>query len=135
MIPNPSFINASQYQHPMTEADLSRQVADFLDLVLPQDARFTHVASGGARSPAAAGKLKAEGVRPGCPDFVIVAPNVGAIWIELKAPRGRTSHEQKAWAESIIRTPSNHYALCRSLSEVDAALRAAGVIIKWARLT
>lgn len=119
----------------MTESDLSRQVADFLDLALPPGAKFTHVASGGARSPATAGKLKAEGVRPGCPDFVIVAPGTGTVWIELKVPRGRTSDEQKAWGEALAHTPGAHYALCRSLAEVDGALRAAGVILKRVRVS
>lgn len=118
----------------ISEADLARQVADYLDLVLPVSVRWTHIASGGHRDPAVAGKLKAEGVRPGAPDYVIVAPGVGVIWIEIKSPRGRTTAAQEEWARAIRDTPGCTYALCRSLAEVDATLRRAGLILKRVRV-
>lgn len=118
----------------LTEAQLARQVASYLDLVLPTGARWTHIASGGARDPAIAGKLKAEGVRPGAPDYVIVAPGVGVIWIELKAPDGRVRAAQAEWGQAIRETPGCSYTVARSLADVDAVLRASGLILRRVRL-
>lgn len=118
----------------LTEAQLARQVADYLTVCLPRGVEWTHIASGGARDAAVAGKLKAEGVRPGAPDYVIVAPGIGVVWIELKSPGGRTTAAQEEWARAIRETPGCTYALCRSLAEVDATLRRAGLILKRVRV-
>lgn len=61
--------------------------------------------NGGARHKATAGRLKAEGVRPGVPDVCLPVPrgNFAACYIELKRPhaagksRGRMSPEQLWW--------------------------------------
>jgi hypothetical protein len=65
----------------------------------PELQRFFHVPNGGARGKAAAGKLKAEGVRPGVPDYLLPVPRVGFVGlaIELKAKGGTASSEQKDW--------------------------------------
>lgn len=71
--------------------------------------RLFHVPNGGARSKAAAGKLKAEGVRAGVPDYLMPAPNDSrsdVIWdglaIELKRRKdGRTSAEQREWLDYL----------------------------------
>jgi len=54
--------------------------------------------NGGHRTPAVAGKLKAEGVRRGVPDISCMVPR-GAyhgLFIELKKERGTASSEQRA---------------------------------------
>jgi hypothetical protein len=69
----------------------------------PELAVMYAIPNGGARSKAAAGKLKAEGVRAGIPDICLPLRTVryGALYIELKAPAehgkpsGRVSKEQK----------------------------------------
>lgn len=64
---------------------------------------FFHVPNGGARSKAAAGKLKAAGVRPGVPDYLLpVAVRGVDFWrglaIELKRTKGgAASSEQSDW--------------------------------------
>ncbi|MDX6770215.1 MAG: hypothetical protein SF051_11840, partial [Elusimicrobiota bacterium] len=88
------------------EEALQRQVAAFLDARLPPDCRHTHLASGGLRSKAVAGKLKAAGVRRGAPDHVIVAPHAlcgqgATVWLELKSEDGRLSEDQKAWRAAL----------------------------------
>lgn len=116
------------------ESEIQRQVADFLDLALPTGSRFTHIASGGHRTKAAAGKLKAEGVRKGAPDFVIAAPSANAfphamavMWIELKRQKGgRVDGEQKAWGEAL-QAAGQTWAVCRSVDEVERVLLGAGV--------
>ena len=59
-----------------------------------------HVPNGGQRSAATAGRLKAEGVRPGVPDVHLPVPHGGycGLWIEMKrAHGGRLSPEQVDW--------------------------------------
>ena len=55
------------------------------------------IPNGGARHPAVAAKLKAEGVRRGIPDLFLPLPIPGAsagLWIEMKAPGGRVTQNQ-----------------------------------------
>ena len=54
----------------------------------PELAAMYSVPNGGARSKAAAGKLKAEGVKAGIPDICLPlrTHKYGALYIELKAP-------------------------------------------------
>lgn len=59
------------------------------------------VPNGGARHPAVASKLKAEGVVAGVSDlFLMVArPGCSGLWIEMKARDGRLSEHQKRFQE------------------------------------
>ena len=55
------------------------------------------VPNGGARHPAVAAKLKAEGVRRGVPDLFLPLPIPGryaGLWIEMKAHGGRITQNQ-----------------------------------------
>jgi hypothetical protein len=53
------------------------------------------IPNGGARSPATAGRLKAEGVSSGVPDLFIPA---WGLWVEMKRTKGGSlSAEQKDW--------------------------------------
>jgi hypothetical protein len=66
-----------------------------------------HPANGGKRGKAEAGKLKAMGVVPGCPDFIILdapplLPCAKGVALELKrAKGGRFSEEQAAFLEKM----------------------------------
>ena len=63
------------------------------------DVRIFAIPNGGARSPATAGRLKAEGVSPGVPDLFI--PEWG-LWVEMKRIKGGTlSSEQKKWSKYL----------------------------------
>lgn len=63
------------------------------------DVRIFAIPNGGARSPATAGRLKAEGVSAGVPDLFVPAMN---LWIEMKRQKGGSvSAEQKDWAEYL----------------------------------
>jgi hypothetical protein len=62
------------------------------------------VPNGGDRHKATAGKLRAEGVKPGVPDYVLPVARGGfhGLVIELKRERGgRTSGEQEQWIEAF----------------------------------
>lgn len=61
------------------------------------------VPNGGDRNTIVAAKMKAEGVRPGVPDYLMPVPRGGYIGlaIELKSLTGYASREQKAWIEAL----------------------------------
>ena len=71
----------------------------------PERALLHAIPNGGQRSKAQAGKLRAEGVKPGVPDLFLPAPRRApdgrqrhGLYIELKRQRGGSvSAEQKAW--------------------------------------
>lgn len=75
----------------------------------PELALLFAIPNGGARHPAVAAKLKAEGVKSGVPDiFLPVARgHFFGLWIELKfqgnstASKGTVSKAQKAWLEAL----------------------------------
>lgn len=62
------------------------------------------VPNGGDRHKATAGKLRAEGVRAGVPDYIlpVAAGGYHGLAIELKRQQGgRTSGEQEQWIEAL----------------------------------
>lgn len=61
--------------------------------------RLFAVPNGGLRAIQEAVRLKAEGVQKGVPDLVLPIPRHGfaGLFLELKAPRGVTSPEQRDW--------------------------------------
>lgn len=70
--------------------------------------RLFHVPNGGLRSKAAAGKLWAEGVRPGVPDYILpvrvgqmeYGDKFNGLAIELKRKKGgAASDDQADWLE------------------------------------
>jgi len=58
------------------------------------DVLWWHCPNGGKRTKAAAGKLKAMGVRPGVPDLQFMFPDGRVAFLELKAQGGIVSDEQ-----------------------------------------
>lgn len=63
----------------------------------PELALLFAIPNGGARSPATAGRLKAEGVMQGVPDICLPVARGGfhSLWLELKAQGGRLSAAQQ----------------------------------------
>lgn len=68
-------------------------------------ARTYAIPNGGARSKRTAGRLKAEGVRPGIPDVFLSLPVGGqhGLYIEMKSLTGSPSREQREWLAASIR--------------------------------
>jgi len=83
---------------------------------------FCHVPSGGYRTPAEAGILKAMGVKRGIPDLLIWTPEGHSFGIELKAGRGKESDAQVLF-RSTLESLGHRVYVCWSLDEVEAALR------------
>lgn len=61
------------------------------------------VPNGGLRTRGVAGKLKAEGVKSGVPDLLLLCPRNGfhGLAIEMKTKKGQTSEAQEWWIEQL----------------------------------
>ena len=62
-----------------------------------------HIPNEGKRSARQGAELKAMGLRTGFPDICLPVKRngCGALYIELKAPRGHISTEQKLWIKRL----------------------------------
>jgi hypothetical protein len=81
----------------------------------PELALLYAVPNGSDRNPTVGAKLKAEGVRKGMLDCVLPVPvgGYGALYLEMKAPPGRASKDQIAWAKALMQA-GNAVAFCWS---------------------
>jgi hypothetical protein len=76
------------------------------------------VPNGGSRNKREAAIMKAEGVRAGVADLILLTPRgeYGALCIELKTETGRQSPEQIEWQKQA-ENAGNKYVVCRSVDE------------------
>ena len=106
-------------QVPIAKEDaLHIPVANLLRAHAKPDWRWTHVAHGGMElPPRTAAKLKAMGLRPGWPDFILISPMCKFHCLELKSLKGRLSDDQKDFRDWCDKhgTP---YVVCRTIDEV-----------------
>lgn len=87
----------------MSEHQLQIAVSQMLKLFATPGVIYYHVPNGGLRNKREAAKLKAYGLRAGVPDFAFVLPPLGqSAYLELKAPKGRLSPEQKTFRDEAI---------------------------------
>ena len=110
------------------EEQLQMVVVEYLSQALEGNSTFFAVPNGGKRNFREAQRLKAAGVRAGVPDMIVI--NDGrAIGIELKVGKNKPTEVQLAFHEQLkhARVP---VSVCRSVDEVEAALRAAGVPLR-----
>lgn len=97
-----------------TEHEEQREYVRWFRQTYPE-VRIMAIPNGGARSPATAGRLKAEGVSPGVPDLFIPA---WGLWVEMKrAKGGKVSQEQKEWHSYLA---SCGYRVIVGLGKTDA---------------
>lgn len=88
---------------PMEEVE-QRAVAQYLDLL---GILWCHCPNGGHRNKVSAGKMKAQGQKPGVPDILIfspppINPTAKGVAIELKRIKGGTlSPDQKRWLSDL----------------------------------
>lgn len=104
--------------HGTPEAAFQRQVVALLRAYLPDEVWWTASLSGVSLSAAAAGRAKAAGMRKGAPDLSFVLPDGATVYVELKAPSGTLTPEQKALGETL----GDAFVVCRSWPEVKAAM-------------
>lgn len=109
----------------MSEHALHVAVAAYLRVALRPPAWFSTIGHGGGGKVRGA-MLKAAGMRPGMPDLLVFGPENKVVGIELKAARGRLSPEQREVALDMARC-GHWYAVCKTIDEVEAALRDAEI--------
>ena len=110
------------------EEALHREVAQYLDACLPDDAWWCHIPNGGGRSKAEAGILKALGVKAGAPDCMIVRRGQ-AFFVELKPEKYRNHKNgglSKAQVEchAKLRWCGCQVAVCYTVEECEETVRA-----------
>jgi hypothetical protein len=106
------------------EQQLHKAVADYLRLALRPPTIWTTIGHGGG-GKARGGQLKAMGMHPGWPDILVMArfpTGMVLVGLELKTKVGRQSPEQRAM-EQKFKDCAAWYILCRSVEEVEKALR------------
>jgi hypothetical protein len=111
------------------EQALQRQIAQFLDTALAGNTWYSTIPLGGGGRVRGA-ILRSMGVKAGVPDMVVIDAG-RAIWLELKAPKGRLSDEQTACHKLLRRAGCAVYVI-RSLDEAIIALRECGVPLRIA---
>jgi len=116
-----TYINPSEEQEQIA-------LAQWLDI---HKINFFHPPNGGHRNVVVAAKLKAQGVKPGVPDVMIVDPppnypnNVGTA-IELKRRKGGTvSDKQTQWL-TILQERGWAVAVCKGATEAIEFLESLG---------
>ena len=120
------------------EQILQRQIAQFLKLALPTpEAWFTAIPAGGG-GKTRGGILRGMGYKAGTPDILVIYDRgssganmilLDVIWLELKSPDGTLSKAQKLCRSDLI-TAGCKWALCRTLDDVERALKHFGVPLR-----
>lgn len=104
------------------------EVVSFLRMALPDDALVAHSPNGGWRLFSEAARFKKMGVVAGWPDLVVVHGGK-AMFLELKAARGRLSDAQRLCHEKL-RAAGCPVEVVKTLEQVVAALDAASVPLR-----
>jgi len=102
-------------------------VIKWFDLQFPGlKGRLAAIPNGGQRHIAVAAKLKAEGVRKGFPDMMLLKPMGGyfGLFVELKRVKGgRLSPEQEDWLIWLA-TQGFKTAVCKGADEARETIKA-----------
>lgn len=96
---------------------------------------YTHVGHGNKLHKSTANKLKAMGLKPGVPDYLIFEPvrlskHYVGLAIEMKRVEGgRTSEHQKKWLEDL-RSKGWYVMVCNGADEAIELVKELG-LTKW----
>lgn len=83
------------------------------------------IPNGGFRTKTTAGKLKAEGVKPGVWDLMLPLARMGrhGLWVEMKSPDGRPTSEQLHWGDKMDKAGYG-LAVCYSIDDAMREIKA-----------
>ena len=114
----------------MSEQEQQRMVVDWLEA---NRIKFCAVPNAGKRSAQTAAKLRAEGMRTGVPDLIILTPppamahmGVTGVAIEMKSPGRGPTGEQHGWLEWFCDAPHWTATVCYDAAEAVGWLKALG---------
>lgn len=90
------------------ESELATALVKWFDyshrgLGVPSKDLLIHCKNEGKQSPIAGARMRAQGVRPGVSDYLLLVPR-GAwhgLALEVKAPTGKLSDAQRAWLDLV----------------------------------
>ncbi len=90
-------------QHEAKEQELLFQWAKLQEKVYPELRLLFHIPNGGSRHKLEAYALKRQGVKSGVPDLMLPIPKGSyyALFIELKAGKGKISNNQDWWLDEL----------------------------------
>lgn len=89
-------IESAEQQALFEWVEFNKKKIDELELIY-------HIPNGGKRNIREAARLKQEGVKAGVPDIhlpIAKGMHMG-LWIEMKAPGGKLTDNQKAWKRKL----------------------------------
>ena len=105
------------------EALEQKKVAKFLDMI---GALYTCSIAGAYLSVGQLAQAKAMGYTKGTPDLMVFektrSPYVHALFIEMKAEKGKVSEEQRVWGERAEKN-GYRYEVCYSAEEAISVIR------------
>ncbi len=113
------------------EAGIQAAIVEWVRAVAP-DCIVFHCPNGGLRGKREAARLKWQGVLPGVPDLIVFAPAGRVLAMEVKAPKGALSADQKAMFETLVALGVPH-AIVRSVDDARRAFAAWGIRTREAR--
>ena len=103
-------------------------VADALHLGCKPGWVWSHIGHGGLRSKATAALMQRMGVKPGWPDFLLIAPHGELHCLELKRGKlGVLSDHQKRFGDAML-SRGVPWAVARSFDEAIAVLAGWGAV-------
>jgi hypothetical protein len=106
------------------EDPLQASIVSYVRTCAPECLVFA-IPNGGLRSKREAARLKWTGVLAGVPDLIVVAPR-HVLFIEVKAPKGVTSEDQKA-VHAHLRGLGYTVAIARSIQDVRLTFQHLGI--------
>jgi len=109
------------------EHTLQCAVVQYLRLACPDGLVFA-VPNGGHRSKRVGADLRREGLLAGVPDLCLIWRG-RSLFIELKTPLGGLSKTQRAVHRALVAAGAE-VMVCRSLDQVEASLREAGLRLR-----
>lgn len=109
------------------EHTIQVRIHRFLKARLPPEILWTASMSGVKMTPLVRMKAKAAGLKRGFPDLQFLFPDGVTRYIEVKAPGGVLTPEQRDFCSACA--PHNIFTVCRSVVEVEAALIGWGVAL------
>jgi hypothetical protein len=114
---------------PPLERAIHIPVAKTLELCANHNWRWAHYPSGELRTKATANVLKAMGVKRGWPDFILLSPDDGAHFLEIKRPGSlhRTTDEQD-WFADWCNDHNYPHAIVDSIRAAIAVLKHWGAV-------
>lgn len=111
----------------VAEHAIQKAIAKYLlHLELQGKLLYFAIPNGGARHIAVAAKMKAEGVRAGVPDLMVLADGTPRF-LEVKASRGDLSTNQKGWFGHLD-DQGIDCAVVRSIDDVEQVLKEWGIL-------